>query len=238
MSELIAVLLITVAQLLGSGTTPAQIAAQLQADVVQSAPMAIEELAVAVSPEERQDGVTAESWEIRFDFDEIFLEPVLVDELAITVHGLALTEDGEVHINALSFRGKFTEESLTAALAAKETTVHNPRVELERDGITLKGSYGTWLGRMPFEVKGNLTVENQTQLVFSIDKSRMIGIPIPGVVNRIVQNEINPVYDLDAFVERSQKDIERAREMLDYEFYLEVEQITPADGFIIVTGNA
>ena len=62
-------------------------------------------------------------------------------------------------------------------------------------------------------------------MIFSIDKSKMIGVPIPGPVNRIIQREVNPVYDLDAFAERSRKDIQRARDLLDYEFYLEVDKI-------------
>jgi hypothetical protein len=245
MSELIALLLITVGQLLGAGAAPDRLAAQLQADVKENAPMAIAELAVGAERQERADGITGKPnasaeapLELRFDFDEIFLAPVLVDKLEISVESLALTPAGEVRIGGIGFSGKFTAESLTAALQAKETTVHNPRVQIDPAGITLKGSYGTWLGRVPFEVKGNLLVENQTQLVFTIDKSRMVGIPIPGVVNRIVQNEINPVYDLDAFVERSKDDIVRAREMLDYEFYLTVEEITPREGFIIVSGKA
>lgn len=247
MSELIALLLLTVGQLLGAGAAPDQLAAQLQADVRDNAPMAIGELAVSAAAQSDAaraqnpagEGVAASApLDLRFEFDEIFLEPVLVDELAISVKGLVQAPAGGVRIAGIGFSGKFTAESLTAALKAKETTVHNPRVQIDPQGITLKGSYGTWLGRVPFEVKGNLLVENQTQLVFTIDNSRMVGIPIPGVVNRIVQNEINPVYDLDAFVERSKDDIQRAREMLDYEFYLSVEEITPREGFIIVSGNA
>jgi hypothetical protein len=247
MSELIALLLITVGQLLGAGAAPDQLAAQLTADVRDNAPMAIGELAVSAehqapaAGEVNSAGTGADAnapLDLRFEFDEIFLEPVLVDELAIGVAGLKLAPGGGVRIDSIDFLGKFTADSLTEALAAKKTTVHNPRVLIDPEGITLTGSYGTWLGRVPFEVKGNLLVENQTQLVFTIDKSRMVGIPIPAVVNRIVQNEINPVYDLDAFVERSKDDIARAREMLDYEFYLTVETITPREGFIIVSGSA
>lgn len=247
MSELIAILLITVGQLLGAGAAPQQLAAQLQAEVLDNAPMAIGDLAVAAEPVNvaaaaADTGGTAtdaaEAVDLHFDFDDIYLEPVLVDELAIDVRGVALDQAGTVTISGIGFSGEFTAESLTGALRAKQTTVHNPRVLIDPAGITLKGSYGTWLGRMPFEVKGNLLVEDQTQLVFTIDKSRMIGVPVPGVVNRIVQKEINPVYDLDAFVERSKDDIARAREMLDYEFYLKVEDITPRDGFIIVSGQA
>jgi len=247
MSELIAILLITVGQLLGAGAPAPQLADQLQAEVLDNAPMPIGDLAVAAEQQASdpaegvrggEAGDAGPALDLRFGFDEIFLEPVLVDELAIDVHGLVLDPSGAVSISGIGFSGKFTGESLTAALRAKETTVHNPQVLIDPEGITLKGSYGTWLGRVPFEVKGNLLVEDQTQLVFTIDKSRMVGIPIPGIVNRIVQNEINPVYDLDAFVERSKDDIARAREMLDYEFYLEVEDITPRDGFIIVSGKA
>jgi len=238
MSELIAILLITVGQLLGTNAAPDQIAGELQAAVETTAPMPLEDLAVTVTEETTENGDPLGTWLVAFDFDEIFLEPVLVDELEITVTGLTLAEDGTVRLGGIDFSGKFTAESLTTALREKKDTLSDASVALARDGITLSGKYATWVGRVPFSVKGNLSVENQTQLIFAIDKSSMIGIPIPGPVNRLVQHEVNPVYNLDAFVERSKKDIQRAKDMLDYEFYLQVEEITPGDGHIIVTGNA
>ena len=245
MSELIALLMVTLSQLLGAGVPPAELAEQMRAAVLEAAPMEIADASAtvvpepvdedAVRPQQQQD---QELWRLTFTFDEIYLEPLLVRELEIEVGELHLQDDGSLRIGSLAFSAEFTQEALTEALAAKAGTVHNPRVVLEPDGITLKGSYGTWIGRVPFEVKGNLSVEEQTQLIFSIDKSKMIGVPIPGPVNRIIQREVNPVYDLDAFAERSRKDIQRARDMLDYEFYLEVDKITPRQGHIIVTGYA
>ena len=260
MSELIALLMVTLSQLLGAGVPPAELAEQMRAAVMEAAPMEIVDASAtvvpepvdedAVRPQQQQD---QELWRLTFTFDEIYLEPLLVRELEIEVGELHLQDDGSLRIfdgirvrhddsslriGSLAFSAEFTQAALTEALAAKAGTVHNPRVVLEPDGITLKGSYGTWIGRVPFEVKGNLSVEEQTQLIFSIDKSKMIGVPIPGPVNRIIQREVNPVYDLDAFAERSRKDIQRARDMLDYEFYLEVDKITPRQGHIIVTGHA
>ena len=245
MSELIALLMVTLSQLLGAGVPPAELAEQMRAAVLEAAPMEIADASAtvvpepvdedAVRPQQQQD---QELWRLTFTFDEIYLEPLLVRELEIEVGELHLQDDGSLRIGSLAFSAEFTQEALTEALAAKAGTVHNPRVVLEPDGITLKGSYGTWIGRVPFEVKGNLSVEEQTQLIFSIDKSKMIGVPIPGPVNRIIQREVNPVYDLDAFAERSRKDIQRARDLLDYEFYLEVDRITPRQGHIIVTGHA
>jgi hypothetical protein len=245
MSELIALLMVTVSQLLGAGVPPAELAAQVRAAVLEAAPMEIADAATAIAPESAEEDTDQprpqpdrELWRLTFTFDEIYLEPLLVRELEIEVGKLHLQDDGSLRIGSLAFTAEFTQEALTEALAAKASTVHNPRVILQPDGITLKGSYGTWLGRVPFEVKGNLSVEEQTQLIFSIDKSKMIGVPIPGPVNRIIQREVNPVYDLDAFAERSRKDIQRARDLLDYEFYLEVDRITPKQGHIIVTGHA
>ncbi|GEM_PF-1813296 len=245
MSELIALLMVTLSQLLGAGVPPAELAEQLRAAVLEAAPMEIADAAAVIAPEpvdgdaERpQQRPDRELWRLTFTFDDIYLEPLLVRELAIEVCDLHLQDDGSLRIGSLAFSAEFTQEALTEALAAKPGSLRNPQVLLDPDGITLKGSYSTWIGRVPFEVKGNLSVEEQTQLVFSIDKSKMIGVPIPGPVNRIVQREVNPVYDLDAFAERSRKDIQRARDLLDYEFYLEVEQITPKQGHIIVTGHA
>lgn len=256
MSELIALLLVTVGQLLSVGTPPPELAAQVRTAVIEAAPMDIADVAVLVAPEPPAESelppvdpssaadstapaaADAEQWRLSFMFDDIYLEPLLVDALEIGVGQLQLSADGSVRIGSIEFSAEFTEEALTSALREKAATVRNPRVQLDPEGITLKGNYVSWIGHVPFEVRGNLSVEEQTQLIFTIDKSKMIGVPIPGAVNRIIQQEVNPVYDLDAFAERSRKDIERARDLLDYEFYLEVERITPRQGHIIVVGHA
>lgn len=246
MSELIALLMVTVSQLLGAGVPAADLAEQVRAAVLEAAPMEIADATAFITPEPADEAgddqpqvqLDAALWRLTFTFDDIYLEPLLVRELEIEVGKLHLQDDGSLRIGSIAFSAEFTQEALTEALAAKAGTVHNPRVVLNPDGITLRGSYSTWIGRVLFEVKGNLSVEEQTQLIFSIDRSKMIGVPIPGPVNRIIQREVNPVYDLDAFAERSRKDIQRARDLLDYEFYLEVDQITPRQGHIIVVGHA
>ena len=61
---------------------------------------------------------------------------------------------------------------------------------------------------------------------------------IPAQLNRLIENEINPVYDLAEFANRNKQEIKQAREKLDYEFKLTAREIKLGNGHIIVSGDA
>ena len=245
MAELIALLLAAMASLLGTGATPAELEAQVRQTVLDNPPVPLEDVIITAVPAEElelepgTDEPPPGSLQLTFDFTDLYLEPLLIEHAVITVGGLKRGADGKLSISSISFDTRITEQALTDALKADTDELgKDPQVKLEEDGVMLKGSYKALLTRIPFEVKGNLSVENQTQLMFTIDRSKMAGVPIPGPVNKLIEREVNPVYDLAKFHQRSKKDIDLAREQLNYEFYLQVEEITPEAGYIIVTGIA
>lgn len=240
MSELLVLLVLTVGELLGCGATPGQLAQDLEVTLLESMPVAYEELAVTVSTEQDDALSTKDQngYRVEFYFDDVFLEPMLIDELTITVYGLRQDQSGKLSISGLEFAGRITADALTSGLRTHVSSFRDANVELAKSGITLSGKYQTWVADVPFSVSGTINIKQQTQLIFSIDKSQMVGVSIPAFVNHIVEEEVNPVYDLAAFAERSKKDIELVYERLNYHFLLEVEEITPVDGHIIIAGKA
>lgn len=240
MSELLVLLVLTVGELLGSGATPGQLAQDLEVTLLESMPVAYEELAVAVSTEQVDALSTKDQngYRVEFYFDDVFLEPMLIDELTITVHGLQQDESGKLRIASLGFISRITADALTAGLGSHVSSLNDASVDLTKSGITLSGKYQTWVAGVPFSVSGIINIKQQTQLMFSIDKSQMVGVNIPAAVNHIIEKEVNPVYDLAAFAERSKRDIKLVYERLNYHFLLEVEEITPGDGHIIIAGKA
>jgi len=265
MAELVTLLMLTVSQLLGAGASDQGLAEAVQQAVMENPPVPIEALAVDVmyiAPETttttapadegeaveimlyppalaKPQEVVQEGYLIQFEMQGLLLDPLLISTAQFTVGGVQLSPGGGLAIGSIEWSADIGEEELTAALLASTDQLGKAaKVTLREEGVTLKGSYKALLTRIPFEVQGNLQVDNQTQLMFDIDKSRMTGIPIPKQVNKLIEKEVNPVYDLAKFAERSKKDIELAREQLDYEFYLEVEKIIPLNGHIQVEGTA
>lgn len=246
MAELIALLLAAVAGLMTAGAGPAELEAKVRETVLKHPPVPMADVHIAAIPaeqltvEEGEEPPPAGSLQLAFDFDELYLEPLMLKHAVITVGGvLPASGEGKLSIGSIAFSTNITEQALTDALKADTDELGpDPEVLIDEDGVTLKGSYSAILTRIPFEVKGNLSVANQTQLVFTIDRSKMAGMKVPGPVNRLIEREVNPVYDLAKFHERSKKDIDRAKDQLDYEFHLEVGELTPKAGYIIVTGTA
>lgn len=243
MAELIALLIVAVGSLLGSSADYNTLAKEVAAKVRDNPPVPITDVAVAITPAEEIELVDGEepypagSVRIAFAFEGLYLEPLSIRDALITVDGVRLGDNGKLTITSISFDTEIDEGDLTSALRAETDALgSSAQVLIDKAGVTLKGSYKALLARVPFAVTGNLGIESQTQLVFTIDKSNMVGIPVPGPVNRLIENEVNPVYDLAKFHERSKEDIERAKEQLNYTFYLEIQEIVPDAGYITVTG--
>lgn len=245
MAELIILIMMTISQCLEDGAGTDALAELAGTAVADNAPFPLEEVAVSVFAEPADDTAELSAPEpgysgplrLRFVFQRVYLDPLNVAELAIDLHGLELATDGSLQLAGISYEFDIPATELSAALA-QESDLINPQVTFTAEDVILAGKYHTFLGDMPFEVIGDLVVENETQLVFRIDRSRMAGVKIPKFVNELVANEVNPVYDLLAFEERSRKDIELAKEKLGYELRVRVSSIDPEPGHIIVAGQA
>ncbi len=245
MAELIALLLAAVASLMSAGASPAEVEAQVRETVLKHPPVPLADVHITATPAEEltlKDGEQAPppgSVQLTFDFTDLYLEPLLIKHAVITVGGVQPGAEGKLSIGSIDFQTTITEQALTDALQADTTELGpDPQVTIDEEGVALQGSYSALLTRIPFEVKGNLSVQNQTQLIFSIDRSKMAGMKVPGPVNKLIEREVNPVYDLAKFHERSKKDIDRAKEQLNYDFHLLLDRLTPQAGYIIVTGTA
>ena len=241
MAELVTLLMLTVSQLLGAGVSAEELAAQVQQAVVEHPPAPIESVTVYCTPEQSTElgPGPGETHLLRFAFRGLMFEPLLLEEAEFIIGGVRLLEDGSLAIGSIEWWARIAEDDLTTALAAETGALGDaPEVRVTEDYVQLKGKYRALFAWIPFEVRGNLTVENQTQLVFSVDQSKMSGIPVPRQVNRLIEKEVNPVYDLTEFAARNEEQLKRAREQLSYEFHLDVYRITPAAERLLVEGTA
>jgi len=232
-ADLIVLLLATLTSLLAPGVREADLEKQVAAAVLAKPPVPIAAVKVDAA------GVSSHGVKsIEFDLSDLLLDPLLIADACIAITHVSKVPQGKLAILGIAWSADITEEALTAALNAHTSSLKSAQVKLEEEGITLSGKYKTRLFPVPFSVKGQLVVENDTQLVFRIDKSRMSGVPVPGPLNRIIEREVNPVYDLAKFAKRNEKDIARAKEQLSYTFKLQVEEITPGSGHIRAAGKA
>jgi hypothetical protein len=233
MADLIALLLAAVTGLLGPGVKQAELEQKVRAAIMEAQPVPIAEVAVKCK------GVSAKQVdELTFELTDVMLDPLLISKATMVIGTVQPLKGGKVSIKSIKWTALIGEKELTKALNAHVESLSNASVQLDPEAITLKGKYKTILGKLPFEVKGQLTVDQQTLLMFHIDKSRMQGVSIPKQVNKIIEREVNPVYDLAKFAERSKKDIARAKEKLSYTFNLRVDTMTPQDGTLFVVGKA
>lgn len=234
MADLIAILMAALAGLLKPGVTDAQIEKQL-ATLLRDQPPA-----PCASYKVDAEGVSATAVSrITLSFEGLAMDPLLVKSARFEVSKLKLGQDGRLAIGTISWDAVLDQAALTEALSVSQDSIKNPLVEITPDVISISGKYKAPLGaRVSFKVDGTLGVEEDTLLMFRIDKTRAAGIDTPKWVSKKVEQAVNPVYDLAKFEKRSKKDIEFAKEKLDYDFKLKVSTIQPGSGKLAVAGSA
>lgn len=233
MADLIALLLVTLGSLFGTGANDETFAKLLTEAVQAKKPVPMEEVLV-----ECEGCETDEVELIGFDFSGLVLEPLLIEQASIDVDRLHHDEHGRITMDGLAFTAKITEHDLTDALRQHVERLSDASIAIDKRGLTLSGNHRVLALKIPYSVRGTLGVENGSQLVFHIDQSALSGLNMPAGLNALIEHEVNPVYDLKAFAARSRKDIELAKKQLGYKFELQIEEIEYGEGHIIVGGSA
>jgi hypothetical protein len=233
MAELVAMLLLTLSGLFGSGAADEQYSELLSAAVRRQKPVPMQSVEVLCS--ESSDSCIGE---LAFSFGGLVLEPLLIESARIEVGQLSRDAEGRMTMDGIAWTARISDKDLTAALQSHVDRLHDASVKIDKQGLTLYGSYPLLGVAIPYSLRGQLAVENDSELVFRIDQSKLSGLAMPAGLNALIEKEVNPVYDLKTFSKRSRKDIERAKEQLSYEFALHIESISCGKGHIIVAGSA
>ena len=232
MAEFIALLLSTVSSLLASGQSDTVLAAAIEKAIVAEREE-IGELNVVCS------GVRAGHVDrITLELEELLLDPLVVDAARITVEQVSLAADGRLDLGDIEWTATIGEDDLTSALRGHVDTLADASIAIDEDELQLAGTYPFLRMKMPYEIAGRLKIENATELVFRVERSGLSGLSMPGNLNKLIEKEINPVYDLADFASRNEDELNAAKLRLNYEFKLNVDSITNGDGHIIVVGDA
>lgn len=233
MAELVAMLLLTLSGLFGTGAGDAQYSELLGAAVRRQKPVPMQTVEVQCS-----DSTDSSIGGLAFSFSGLTLEPLLIESARIDVSTLHHDANGRMTMDGIAWTAQITDHDLTDALQSHVERLQDATVKIDKEGLTLQGSYPLLGMAIPYSLRGQLGVENDSELVFHIDQSKLSGMAMPAGLNALIEKEVNPVYDLKAFAKRSKKDIQRAKELLSYEFALHIETISYGKGHIIVGGSA
>ena len=234
MADLIALLLLALGTQIKPGVKEASLEKELAAFVLKEQPAPMESVTVDAT------GVSAKGCEsIVFNFKKMTMDPLLLRKASITVSKVTKLRDGKLSIGGIEWTTDIGEGELTEALQKQVDKLKDTVITIDKDGLTLDGRYPVIFGsKVSYSVTGDLEVKDETLLMFYIDKSKLSGVGLPRGLNKTIEKEVNPVYDLAKFRAKSQKEIKLAKEKLNYDFDLHILTLEPQDGHIIVAGNA
>lgn len=233
MAELIALLLALVGQFGQANLSAEEFSKQISESVMVAQPVPLK----AVHAEATLS-LNGELNSLVFKLDGLVLDPLKIEHASIMVEGIEIDPQGKVSLGSIDWTVEINDADLTAALQKHTGSITQAVISSSKQGLIVEGSYKLWRLRIPFSLEGQLVVENQTNLVFELDSSGIGKLKLPLKLNKLLEQEINPVYDLGQFSSRSKEDLDQAKAQLNYEFYLLVEKIAPQKGKIVVNGSA
>jgi len=179
-----------------------------------------------------------------FVFDDFFVEPVLMDKVYFQVNDVVLDVGGTRFLNRAKIKSvgkifyRFTveEDNLAKGLQKRSRNISGARVKIDDGTIILSGSYHFGFIAVPFSVEGYGIFE-QTKLMYRITRVRFVSIPLPEPIERLVEREINPIFDLKQFYQKKGSEWKLNEKMLGRKLNLTVKRITADDGKVTVEGE-
>ncbi len=180
-----------------------------------------------------------------FTFDEFYVEPVLMDEVVFSVKDVrvnllksAISGEAKIKkVGDITYRFIVRQNDLAEGLHAKVSNILDPQVTIKGGQIEISGKYQLGIIKVPFTVSGYVSYENKKTLNYRITEVRFVGVKVPAAIDRILEREINPLFDLEEFFKEKGGEWKMNEEMLGRKLNLTVRHILASEGKITVTGS-
>jgi hypothetical protein len=183
---------------------------------------------------------------IDLTLDKLWVKPVLIDEAYFNITDVRL-DTGNVltgkakkcvrSVGDIKFRFTFRPDDLARALELSSDNIINPKVRTEQSVVIISGKYAFGILKPSFEVEGYLTFEGGSRIYYRVQKVRLAGLGMPGRIEKLLENEMNPLFDLEKFHEKRKKEFEKNEKIVGRELRLKIGHIIVSDGKIVTTGS-
>lgn len=183
---------------------------------------------------------------IDLTLDKLWVEPVLIDEAYFNIGDVRLNT-GKVltgntgrcvrSVGDIRFRFTFRPDDLARALELSSDSIIDPKVRTEQSSVVISGRYAFGILNPSFEVEGYLTFEGGSRIYYRVQKVRLAGLGMPGSIERLLEDEMNPLFDLDKFHEKRKDEFAENEKMVGRKLKLKISHIIVGDGKVVVTGS-
>jgi len=183
---------------------------------------------------------------IDLTLSELWVKPVLIDEAYFNIKdirlntGSVLTGDTKKCVRSvgdIKFRFTFRPEDLARALELSSERILEPRVRIEHSTVIISGKYAFGFLRPSFEVEGYLTFEGGSRIYYRVGKVRLAGLGMPGRIEKLLEDEMNPLFDLDKFHKKRREEFAENAKIVGRELRLRINHIIVHDDKVIATGS-
>lgn len=243
MNRIIFLILVSIAQVFNPGTDASkELTAMLKAELAGKLKKVQVQMELPTGAFLHRDRIN----EVRMTFDRLYIKPMMVRRADIKLEQMVLDPTKPLQagvervksVGPLSYRLTFEADDLAAALTAKSKHIREPRITIARGIATLSGKLKFGFIKTPFEVAGNPTFEKHSQIVYRITEVKFIGVPLPASLKQLIEDDINPIFDLNEFYDKKKEDLAETERMLGRPLKFVVTGMKAEDNRLVLTGTA
>ncbi|OGK08899.1 MAG: hypothetical protein A2Y63_06125 [Candidatus Riflebacteria bacterium RBG_13_59_9] len=183
---------------------------------------------------------------IDFTLEGLWVKPVRIEEAYFNVEDIRINASKVLlgksdsclrSIGDISFRFTFLPQDLARALELRSENIREPEIALAGGQLVISGKYLLGPISTPFEVEGYLSYEGGSRIYYRINAVRVAGLGLPATFRKMIEDELNPLFDLGEFHEKRREEFERNEKMVGRSLKVEVKHIVVGDDRIVITGS-
>jgi hypothetical protein len=140
-------------------------------------------------------------------------------------------------VGDVNFRMEFLPKDLSRAIELDSDKIRDPKITLKSSAVIISGKYPVGMMSVPFEVEGYLTYEGGSRIFYRISRAKVVGLGLPGGVKQSIENELNPIFDIDKFEANKRDELEKNEKLIGRKLDLVIRNILVTSDRIIITGS-
>jgi hypothetical protein len=184
--------------------------------------------------------------QIDLNLTGLWMKPVRVETSKYEIKDIRIDTTKAVTGNAkrsirsvgeVNFRMEFLPKDLSRAIELDSAKIRNPKISLNSGAVTISGRYPVGIMSVPFEVEGYLTYDGGSRIYYRIDRAKLVGIGLPGGMKQSIEDELNPIFDIDKFEANKRDELEINEKLIGRKLELVIRHVIVAADRIILTGS-
>ncbi len=174
-------------------------------------------------------------------FSDLYIKPIVFERAELVMEKVEVAPDQDRPLRSMGkvvWQLEVSQERIEQGFKERVKKAGVSRVVITPEGLSLSGRLKLGFLSIPYRIKGKLISSEEGRLViFDATEVRLLGVGTPEVVERKVEERLNPVIDFDERLKEEEEDLRVLEEGTGRKLRPRVRKIVYLDGEIRFSGE-